>query len=98
VLFPLGDYYNSQTSMINDVENANVHDKPNTQMTVQELGAQQEAILPNASKRDSIRICFIGKRKHGKFLNEYIAPASRTTSNAKMGAHPAAPVMGMRQN
>jgi hypothetical protein len=29
-------------------------------------------------------ICFVGKRKHGEFLNEYITPVS-TTSNAKRG-------------
>jgi tRNA-specific 2-thiouridylase len=83
VLFPLGDYYKSQTKVTNDMEIVNDHDKPSTQMTVRELA--QQAMLPNASKRDSMGICFVGKRKHGEFLNEYIAPAS-TTSNAKRGA------------
>jgi tRNA U34 2-thiouridine synthase MnmA/TrmU len=48
VLFPLGDYYKGQSKMTNDVENANVHDKPSTQMTVRELA--QQAMLPNALK------------------------------------------------
>eukprot|EP00536_Pseudo-nitzschia_multiseries_P001504 jgi/Psemu1/234685/estExt_Genewise1.C_190118 len=32
----------------------------------------QHARLPNATKRDSVGICFIGKRKHGDFVNEYV--------------------------
>jgi tRNA U34 2-thiouridine synthase MnmA/TrmU len=52
--------------------------------SVRELA--QQAKLPTASKRDSMGICFIGRRKHGDFINEFIAapstePSSSSTSS-----------------
>merc|ERR1712166_1212734 len=41
----------------------------------------KHAKLPNASKRDSVGICFIGKRKHGDFINEYIDLSNECDDN-----------------
>jgi tRNA U34 2-thiouridine synthase MnmA/TrmU len=63
VVFPLGDYYKKRDQP-SDIKTSN------GEMTVRELA--MHANLPNASKRESMGICFVGKRKHGEFLNEYI--------------------------
>jgi len=56
VLFPLGDLYK--------------HPNDSTQLSVREWAI--EAQLPTAYKKESMGICFIGKRKHADFLQEYI--------------------------
>lgn len=63
VMFPLGDLYKTDHKRDGDQGNGNV-------LSVRQVA--QNAQLPNASKRDSVGICFIGKRKHGDFINEYV--------------------------
>lgn len=60
VLFPLGDLYKIPQ------ENGN--------LSVREIASSAQ--LPTAEKRDSMGICFIGKRRHADFVNEYIPPPS----------------------
>jgi tRNA-5-taurinomethyluridine 2-sulfurtransferase len=78
VLFPLGDFYKNELASIpqqDESHHLQNHDPFNHDIfTVRELA--QHANLPNASKKDSMGICFIGKRKHGAFLNKYIAPTT----------------------
>ena len=59
VIFPLGDYYKMRTS------------SSDTSPTVRQLAEDWD--LPVANKRDSVGICFIGKRKGGfrAFLRHY---------------------------
>jgi len=45
-----------------------------------------EAQLPAADKRDSVGICFIGKRRFGDFLTEYVAPTPGRFVSAVDGA------------
>jgi tRNA U34 2-thiouridine synthase MnmA/TrmU len=59
VMFPLGDWIKSRTAI--------------SQKTVRELA--MEAKLPNASKRESMGICFIGKRKFESFISQYLPPS-----------------------
>ncbi len=69
VMFPLGDLYKTEKGKLEEMINAdNMNDAV---LSVRQVA--QEAQLPNASKRDSVGICFIGKRKHGDFINEYVA-------------------------
>jgi tRNA-5-taurinomethyluridine 2-sulfurtransferase len=71
VMFPLGDYYKNrlESPPQQDVyHHLSTHDM----VTVRELA--RHAKLPNASKKDSMGICFVGKRNHGAFLNKYISP------------------------
>ncbi|EEC46641.1 predicted protein, partial [Phaeodactylum tricornutum CCAP 1055/1] len=60
VLFPLGEYYKK--------ENPSNDGKP----TVRQLAKDYN--LPNANKRESMGICFVGKRQSGfgDFLHEYL--------------------------
>jgi tRNA-specific 2-thiouridylase len=83
VIFPLGDYYKKRLDSQprqDDRHPHYLHPLSNHDMvTVRELA--QYANLPNASKKDSKGICFVGKRNHGAFLNKYIAP---TTACSRM--------------
>lgn len=65
VIFPLGDYYKTR-SLASDCSSS---------PTVR--GMAQEWDLPVANKRDSVGICFIGKRKGGfrSFLQNYYEPS-----------------------
>jgi tRNA-specific 2-thiouridylase len=75
VLFPLGDYLKSNKKNIDiDIDNNDNDDNK----TVRELAL--EAQLPNAHKKDSMGICFVGKRqKHGNFVDEFIEKAPTNT-------------------
>jgi tRNA-specific 2-thiouridylase len=67
VLFPLGDYLKTNPSSSSDL--------PDTSLSVRQLAL--EANLPNAHKRDSMGICFVGKRKHAQFVQDYLdAPSN----------------------
>jgi tRNA U34 2-thiouridine synthase MnmA/TrmU len=70
VLFPLGDLYKNVPSN---------NSQDDSSFSVREVA--KHAKLPNASKRDSVGICFIGKRKHGDFINEYIDLPSECDDN-----------------
>ena len=63
VLFPLGDYYKTQNASGSDISTS-----------VRQLAKDWD--LPVAHKRDSVGICFIGKRKGGfrAFLRHYYEP------------------------
>lgn len=72
VLFPLGDFYKTEyggSSMDISKHDDGDNTGDNT-LTVRHMA--QRAQLPNATKRDSVGICFIGKRKHGNFISEYV--------------------------
>jgi tRNA U34 2-thiouridine synthase MnmA/TrmU len=62
VLFPLGDLNKSGT--------AAACSNTATTTTVRQLA--EEAQLPNATKRDSMGICFVGKRDFGSFISQYL--------------------------
>lgn len=68
VLFPLGDYL-KQPPRHEVEEDA---DSSSSLLTVRQLAVQ--AKLPNAHKRDSMGICFVGKRKHGEFVQDFLDP------------------------
>eukprot|EP00980_Cylindrotheca_fusiformis_P022877 scaffold9857_cov127-Cylindrotheca_fusiformis.AAC.23 len=60
IMFPLGDLLKIPP---NDISSTDMQ-------SVREIATN--AKLPTASKRDSMGICFIGKRSHADFVNEYI--------------------------
>ena len=73
VLFPLGDLYKTEPGV--DSTNYSKDDGDGDDIDDSVLSVRQvarHAQLPNATKRDSVGICFIGKRKHGDFISEYI--------------------------
>jgi len=72
VLFPLGDLYKTEhgRSPADISEDDNGDNIGDSMLSVRQVA--QHAQLPNATKRDSVGICFIGKRKHGNFINEYV--------------------------
>jgi len=63
VIFPLGHLAKSQ---ITTTENRQQH----SQHSVRDIAHQ--ANIPTASKRDSMGICFIGKRNFGNFVSQYM--------------------------
>ena len=78
VLFPLGDLYKQPPR---DNNNEEAYQSPQASLSVREIAEQAQ--LPTAQKRDSMGICFVGKRKHGSFVNEYIPQASIATKQQK---------------
>eukprot|EP00985_Skeletonema_marinoi_P028066 scaffold23914_cov138-Skeletonema_marinoi.AAC.2 len=66
VIFPLGHLAKSQSAT--QVDNNN--DNDNSYQTVRDIALQ--ANIPTASKRDSMGICFIGKRNFGQFVSQYL--------------------------
>ena len=73
VLFPLGDYYKTdQGQSFEGIsgDNGDGFSDDDSALSVRQIA--QHARLPNATKKDSVGICFIGKRKHGNFINEYV--------------------------
>mmetsp|Transcript_27041 Transcript_27041/g.29133 ORF Transcript_27041/g.29133 Transcript_27041/m.29133 type:complete len:506 (+) Transcript_27041:77-1594(+) len=77
VMFPLGDLYKTTPVPASNFQDDN--DRQFSSFSVREVA--KYAKLPNATKRDSVGICFIGKRKHGDFINEYIDPHSDYQEN-----------------
>ncbi|EJK48984.1 hypothetical protein THAOC_32180 [Thalassiosira oceanica] len=63
VIFPLGRSYKSQQPT------------SSSQPTVRDIAI--EAGIPTASKRDSVGICFIGKRNFGGFMSQYMPEPPR---------------------
>ena len=72
VLFPLGDLYKTEIGRgsINVSEAFDIDNICDSGISVRQIA--EHAQLPNATKRDSVGICFIGKRKHGEFIDEYV--------------------------
>jgi len=72
VLFPLGEYCKNNKPP-SDIENNNVNNLP----TVRQLAGDWQ--LPSATKRDSMGICFVGKRKAGfaSFVQDYLPPPQK---------------------
>jgi tRNA U34 2-thiouridine synthase MnmA/TrmU len=69
VIFPLGDLYKKQAQ--DDGQEQQQH-----QPTVRQLAANMK--LPTASKKESMGICFVGKRPGGfrHFVTDYLPPAT----------------------
>jgi tRNA U34 2-thiouridine synthase MnmA/TrmU len=67
VLFPLGDYLKQPPTTNKAAEGSS-----SSTTTVRQLALQAQ--LPNARKRDSMGICFVGKRKHGEFVQDFLDP------------------------
>lgn len=67
VIFPLGNLLKIPQA-VDSSPKGNVDGSDN--VTVREIATRAE--LPTAEKRDSMGICFIGKRKHASFVNDYI--------------------------
>lgn len=72
VLFPLGDYYKTKhkRGTLDISEDDNSDESADCEVTVRQIA--QHARLPNCTKKDSMGICFIGKRKHANFIDEYV--------------------------
>ena len=71
VLFPLGEYYKTRRSdgSLMDSQDA----KKPTIKTVREMAV--DFTLPTATKRESMGICFVGKRRNFReFLQDYLPP------------------------
>jgi tRNA U34 2-thiouridine synthase MnmA/TrmU len=64
---------NSSDSTINNNNNEIIHNH----QTVREIA--QNAQIPTATKRDSMGICFIGKRNFGQFISQYLPEGHTTT-------------------
>ncbi|KAL7466292.1 hypothetical protein ACHAXS_006595 [Conticribra weissflogii] len=65
VIFPLGHLMKHFGKGVK-----NSTDDARIQQSVRDIA--QEANIPTASKRDSMGICFIGKRNFGKFVSQYV--------------------------
>jgi len=66
VLFPLGHLIKNEGK-----GSENSSDDVHIQQSVRDIA--RDANIPTASKRDSMGICFIGKRNFGKFVSQYVA-------------------------
>jgi tRNA-specific 2-thiouridylase len=75
VLFPLGDLFKNVKTASPAAATTTI-----TSSSVRELA--QEAKLPNATKKESMGICFVGKRKHGTFVNDFIPDNINNNGNA----------------
>jgi tRNA-specific 2-thiouridylase len=79
VLFPLGDLHKLPSK-----QGINYHSNVDENLpSVREIATQ--AKLPTAHKRDSMGICFIGKRRHADFVNEYIPSPSSSSTDRSQG-------------
>jgi tRNA U34 2-thiouridine synthase MnmA/TrmU len=73
VIFPLGDLYKKQAQ---DTLHQGEEQPQPQQPTVRQLAADMK--LPTASKKESMGICFVGKRPGGfrHFVTDYLPPAT----------------------
>eukprot|EP00957_Ditylum_brightwellii_P202303 15329554-Ditylum_brightwellii.AAC.1 len=79
VLFPLGHLFKSSS---NSKKEENFHQQQQqTTTTVREIAIQAQ--LPNATKRESMGICFIGKRNFSDFISDYMTPSSSNYTDNK---------------
>ena len=76
VLFPLGEYLKTTTTTTTTVTTDSREDASSdaTTPSVRQLAIQ--ANLPNANKRESMGICFVGKRNHASFVQDYLEAPS----------------------
>jgi tRNA U34 2-thiouridine synthase MnmA/TrmU len=74
VIFPLGHLAKSQQSCT-QLNHNNSSSNNNLDQTVRDIAEQ--ANIPTASKRDSMGICFIGKRNFGQFVTQYLPETPR---------------------
>ena len=91
VLFPLGDLIKDKSTSTSihtdhevdptrtDIPVGNNDDVNLNTMSVREIASLSG--LPTASKKDSMGICFIGKRKFPAFISEYLPPNESLTRN-----------------
>ncbi|KAL7535859.1 hypothetical protein ACHAXR_006777, partial [Thalassiosira sp. AJA248-18] len=73
VIFPLGHLAKSQgkdNMMMNRQQQQHGNKINQQQQSVRDIA--HEANIPTASKRDSMGICFIGKRNFGNFVSQYL--------------------------
>jgi tRNA U34 2-thiouridine synthase MnmA/TrmU len=72
VIFPLGDLHKKQAQDSSSEHNEDQQQQP----TVRQLAAAMK--LPTASKKESMGICFVGKRPGGfrNFVTDYLPPAT----------------------
>lgn len=68
VLFPLGDLW--KTTHGDDISDDNDDAKSHNNKSVRDIA--DEAGLPTATKRESMGICFIGKRNFQSFISQYL--------------------------
>lgn len=66
VIFPLGHLAKSQPA----IQDNNNNNETDSCQSVRNIA--QQANIPTASKRDSMGICFIGKRNFGQFVSQYL--------------------------
>ena len=68
VVFPLGHLMKKDTP---DKSNVAYNTKYRNQQSVRDIALAAQ--IPTASKKDSMGICFIGKRNFGQFVSQYLA-------------------------
>ena len=72
VIFPLGDLIKDKNQKDMNPPTRETEQELNRNMSVREIASRSG--LPTASKKDSMGICFIGKRKFPAFISEYLPP------------------------
>lgn len=82
VFFPLGDLLKKEASSTAQGTFANKDCQPKTGTVRQDLSVREIALkakLPTAMKKESMGICFVGKRKHGAFLKDFLDDSSSSS-------------------
>ena len=75
VLFPLGDYFKKEEDSLSSTTTTNTHSELSSRPTTTVRDLAHHFQLPTADKRESMGICFIGKRRRWKdFVQEYMPP------------------------
>ncbi|KAL7475618.1 hypothetical protein ACHAW6_001531 [Cyclotella cf. meneghiniana] len=74
VIFPLGHLAKKQSTEPRRLEDASHHDhlfnNVDNQLSVRDIAHRVK--IPTASKKESMGICFIGKRNFGQFVSQYL--------------------------